>query len=193
MVPVPAPTLPSATAPVSAAASAARTWASVMGRDRMALRKPSLVSPTTGLIDRTPAIPGCSSIHADQGIGGLPDAECTGEENGRLELTQLVHLGRAEQLPEAVADVDRSGHPIEEEISAVGQDGGDAGADRIADRDRGMPDPNARNIGDRVARAGLVDAGCHAEGAGADSRLGSERRGRQQQADDEGASHRGSS
>ena len=35
-----------------------------MGRERMALSPPSFVSPTTGLIDPTPPIPGRASIHS---------------------------------------------------------------------------------------------------------------------------------
>src|SRR5689334_15847403 len=62
-VPAPAPTLPSVTGPDDAAAIADRTSAAVIGRERMALRVPSFVSATTGLIEWTFSIPGCSSIH----------------------------------------------------------------------------------------------------------------------------------
>ena len=63
-VPVPAPTDPSSTGPVRADSSAARTCPGVIGRARMSFRPPSLVSPTTGLIERTPSIPSRASIHS---------------------------------------------------------------------------------------------------------------------------------
>ena len=64
MVPRPAPTLPSATGPPRADSMACTTSGGAMGRDRMALSVPSLVSPTTGLMDRTFSMPGWASIHA---------------------------------------------------------------------------------------------------------------------------------
>src|SRR4051794_29973928 len=64
IVPAPAPTEPSATEPESADSSAWTTSPAEIGRDRMSFNAPSLVSPTTGLIDRTADIPGCASIQA---------------------------------------------------------------------------------------------------------------------------------
>ena len=57
-VPRPAPTLPCSTGPLSAEPIASSTSRSVMGRIRMSLRYPSLVSPTTGLAERTRSLPG---------------------------------------------------------------------------------------------------------------------------------------
>ena len=59
-VPAPAPTVPSSTSPSDARSSAVRTWPAVIGRDRIALSPPSLVSPTTGLIEKTFPMPGWS-------------------------------------------------------------------------------------------------------------------------------------
>jgi hypothetical protein len=61
-VPVPAPTEPSATAPSAAPASAAKTSARPTWRPRMSFRKPSFVSATTGLIERTCSLPGSASM-----------------------------------------------------------------------------------------------------------------------------------
>lgn len=49
LVPVPAPTLPSAGRSAEAESRAAKTCSGVIGRERMSDRYPSLVSPTTGL------------------------------------------------------------------------------------------------------------------------------------------------
>lgn len=58
VVPRPAPTLPSSTGPGRASRIARSTSASVIGRLRMSFRKPSLVSPITGLTERTSSLPG---------------------------------------------------------------------------------------------------------------------------------------
>jgi hypothetical protein len=64
-VPVPAPTLPSATGPSRAESSAWRTCSARTGRLRIAtLSVPSFVSATTGLIERTRSIPGRASCQA---------------------------------------------------------------------------------------------------------------------------------
>ena len=63
-VPVPAPTLPSCTAPPVAVSSARRTASAVTGRARISLSPPSLVSPTTTLSDRTCCMSGLASIHS---------------------------------------------------------------------------------------------------------------------------------
>ena len=61
-VPVPAPTQPSATSPAEASRRAARTSARVTCRPRMSFSRPSLVSPTTALTDRTSSLPGWPSV-----------------------------------------------------------------------------------------------------------------------------------
>jgi hypothetical protein len=64
IVPAPAPTLPSVTAPPAADVRARRTTSGVIGRERMVLSVPSFVSPTTGLIERTFSMPGMASSSA---------------------------------------------------------------------------------------------------------------------------------
>ncbi len=61
-VPVPAPTLPSSTGPPFAFLTAASTSSGVTFRPRMSFRYPSLVSPTTGLMDSTSSLPGSASM-----------------------------------------------------------------------------------------------------------------------------------
>ncbi len=63
-VPVPAPTLPSATGPGAACSIADRTSAGVTRRARMSFRAPSLVSPTSALTERTSSLPGWSSVQS---------------------------------------------------------------------------------------------------------------------------------
>ena len=62
IVPVPAPTSPSSTGPPFAFFRAANTSSDVMWRPRMSLRYPSLVSPTTGLMDSTFSLPGNANM-----------------------------------------------------------------------------------------------------------------------------------
>ncbi len=74
-VPVPAPTDPSATGPVRAAAMAARPSAVVTRRARMSLRPPSLVSPTTALTERTFSLPSWRKVQS------IPAAAASGTES----------------------------------------------------------------------------------------------------------------
>jgi hypothetical protein len=105
--------------------------------------------------------------HGDQlgheRVGSAPDAEGAGEQDRRLELTQLTHLRRADQLAECVADVDRRRHAIEEEVPAVRQDGGDARVHGVAEHDGLLADEDAGDVGDRIERPGSKDAWCDAE------------------------------
>ena len=61
----------------------------------------------------------------------------------------------------------RRGHPVEEEIAAVREDRGDAGADRIAQADGHLADPDPGDVGDRVAGTGLIGPGGDPQGSGA--------------------------
>ena len=166
-VPVPAPTAPSATGPVDADVSAARTCSGEIGRDRMSFRVPSFVSATTGLIERTLAMPGCSSSHSDHRVGRLPHAERAREENRRLQLAELAQLRDAGDLPEPVADVERRRHAIGEQIAAVRKDRRHAGANAVALDDRRLPHAHAGDIGDGVQFARREHARLDAQIAGA--------------------------
>jgi hypothetical protein len=61
------------------------------------------------------------------GIGRLPDAKRAGQEDRRLQLTELGQLGDTDQLSEAIPHVKCRWHAIEEEIAGMRQDGGDPG------------------------------------------------------------------
>src|SRR6185503_5062300 len=100
---------------------------------------------------------------AHQGIGGAPDTERAREENGRLQLTELRELRGAEELSEAVSDMQRRGDAVEKEIALVRQDRGDAGANGVALVHGRVPYPHARNVGDGVVRPWCEDTRLHAE------------------------------
>ena len=74
MVPVPAPTLPSATGPPVAATRAASMCACVTPRARISFSRPSLVSPTTALTLRTSWLPGCASVQSTSASTARPTA-----------------------------------------------------------------------------------------------------------------------
>lgn len=72
IVPVPAPTAPSGTAPPAAPAMALATCSRVTLRARMSLRRPSLVSPTSAFTDLTSSLPGCASVHSTTASSAVP-------------------------------------------------------------------------------------------------------------------------
>ena len=76
--------------------------------------------------------------------------------------------------------MDGRGDAIEEDVAGMGQDGGDAGPDGVAQAHRGLADPHAGDIGDRVQRSRWERAGDDAEIAGARGVLGVRRRGHEQ-------------
>ena len=133
-----------------------------------------MVSPTTGLIERTSLHARLRQQPADHRVGRAPDAQRAGEQDRRLELAELGHLRHAEQLAEAVADVDGGGDAVEKDVAGMGQDGGDAGPDRVADANRGLADAHAGDVGDRVQRTRREGAGDDAEVAGARGALGAQ-------------------
>src|SRR6266545_1596726 len=102
-------------------------------------------------------------------VGGAGDAQRAGQHDGRLELPQLVHLGRSRQLAESIPDDDRGRHLVAKRIPTVREDRGDAGVDRVAAGDRGVADAHPRDIGDRVEGAGgeRTDNDAHVSRSGA--------------------------
>ena len=66
---------------------------------------------------------------SDERVGHAGGGKRGGQQNRRFNLAQLVDLRGAYQLAERIAHKDRPGNFFSEEIAAVGQDGGDSGAD----------------------------------------------------------------
>ena len=120
-VPVPAPTDPSSTFRALALLIAAKTSSRVMCRPRMSLRKPSLVSATSGLIDCTSSLPRESEHIIDQKIADVRNAQRRGQQNRRFDLAEFVDLRRAHQFPETVADKNRARNFFLKQISACGK------------------------------------------------------------------------
>jgi len=108
----------------------------------------------------------------EHGVGGAGDAQRAGQHDGRLELSQLVDLRRARELPEPVPDDDRRGDLVAKRIAAVRQNRGDAGVDRIPAGDRCVADAHAGDVGDCIEGARGEGADDDAEVAGAGAGLG---------------------
>ena len=134
-VPVPAPTAPSSTAPLVRAVDRRRD---VLARARAGRgcrsAPPSLVSPTSALTERTFSLPGCASVQRTTASSAAPTRERVRQHDRRLDRAELLDLRRAGELAERVADEDRAGHLLAEQIAAVRQDRRDAGAHGIAAR-----------------------------------------------------------
>ena len=150
IVPVPAPTDPSATGPADAVRMAARTSAVVTGRLRMSFSPPSFVSPTSALTDRTCSLPGLRERVPDHRVDSDAHGQGVGQHDGRLDGAELVDLRRAGQLAEGVADVDRAGHLVLKEVAAVRKNRRHARADVVPANHRRVADADAWNIRDGV-------------------------------------------
>jgi hypothetical protein len=90
----------------------------------------------------------------DQRIRHPGNAEGGSEQYRGFGLSQLVHLRRAHQLAETVADEDCSRHLVLEQVASVRQDSGDAGADLLVADQGDVPHGDTRDISDCVQGAG---------------------------------------
>jgi hypothetical protein len=68
--------------------------------------------------------------------------------------------------------VDGGRDAVEKDVAGMGEDGGDAGPDGVADANRGLTDADARDVGNGVQGTGREGAGEDAEVAGASRALG---------------------
>src|SRR5688572_8881573 len=107
----------------------------------------------------------------DHRVGSLPDTKGAREEDRRLELSELVELRCAQQLAEAIADVQRSGNTVTIGIAFVREDCGDSGSHGISLHDRDLADPHPGDVGDGVESPGAKHAGRNAKLARARSLL----------------------
>src|SRR5687768_12786987 len=83
-------------------------------------------------------IDGWNVLHSGPGdhplshcVSRAPHAQRAREEDWSLQLAKLAQLSDAGELAIAVADEQAGGHAIEKRISAMRQDRGHAGVDRI--------------------------------------------------------------
>ena len=163
-MPVPPPTLPSATGPDFARIE---RGVHVFGLHVKAVHV--VEHAVVGLGDqriREPDVPDqrrevLVAIHpAERGVAHHADAAGVGDQDRRLEKAGLLHPVRAGHVAVAVQHVVRGEHRIE--LPAARQDRGDAGADRplpfdelaFAANQRREADLDAGDIGDGVERSG---------------------------------------
>ena len=177
IIPVPLPTLPSATGPAAAVASAWSTCSGLTCRPLMSLRIPSQVSPTTGSAQngsggRSRAIAATiapctvptscvfvsatgvvkrpdSRIHAVPVSSPFPFSRCQPANTGSSHTRPSC--GTTTVTPVRTGPCADTKRPV-----ALDQ--------------RGVPDADARHVGDRVGRAGLVGADRDPEVASAHAR-----------------------
>jgi hypothetical protein len=82
------------------------------------------------------------------------DSQRVRQDDGRLDGAELAHLRRPGELAEGVADEHAARHLVEEQIAAMGHDGRDSGADRVALDQGDVADAHAGDVGDGVERPG---------------------------------------
>jgi hypothetical protein len=91
------------------------------------------------------------------------DAQRVRQHDRCFNRAELGDLRRSRQLPKRVADEHGAGHLVLKHVAAVRHDRRHAGADAVALHDRGVADPDAVHVGNRVEWAGRVDAGRDAD------------------------------
>ena len=96
----------------------------------------------------------------------LRHAQRIGQDDGCLQIAQLLDLRAAGELAEGIRDVDTGRDLLLEEIAAVRQDRGHARAEISALMERHVPDHDACHIRDRVERSGRQDARDNSQVAG---------------------------
>ena len=89
---------------------------------------------------------------SDDRLDRRADRQGVREDDRRLDRAELVHLRRARELAERVADEYRARHLLLKEISAVRQNRGDAGAHSVAFDNRRLSHRDAAHVGDGVQR-----------------------------------------
>ena len=146
IIPVPPPTLPSATAPSDAASSAARACSGRTWKPLTSFSTPSHVSATTGRLHvlRSPV-----SAAATRASWTAPTEWVFVSAIGVVSRPDSLHPLEPGHL--AVA-VETEGCGKHRELRR--DDDRDAGPDVVALDERRMPDTNAFDVGDRVQRSG---------------------------------------
>ena len=126
--------------------------------------QPAIVCLADQRVDGAHAlVAGLCQRPADDGVDSDADAECIRKHDRRLDRAELLHLRRAGELAESVADKDRAWNLLAEEIAAVRKDGCHAGAHGTAIYERDLPDAHAGDVRDRVEGASDARAGLDAQ------------------------------
>jgi hypothetical protein len=103
----------------------------------------------------------------DEEVSHAGNAERASQENRRFDFAEFVDLRGTGQLAEGVADEHGAGHFFAKEITGVGKDGGDTGANGVGFEHRGVANEDAGDVGNGVERAGRENADADAYVAGA--------------------------
>ena len=140
-IPVPPPTLPSATAPPTAAARAARRCSARTWKPLMSLSRPSYVSPTTGSDQCVARWRRVLDRDRDEGVAHDPDAVRVGDRDRRRQQARLADPFEAGHLAVAVEPMAARVDRLVPAIRAARHDHGDAGPDRARARRRAARRP----------------------------------------------------
>ena len=98
----------------------------------MSLSVPSLVSPTRPLTDRTLSLPGCAIVQRTTASSAAPTDSVLVRTIGVSIVPSSSTCVDPASLPNALPTKTAPGHLLAEQVAAVRQDRGDAGADRVA-------------------------------------------------------------
>src|SRR5262249_51564938 len=133
------------------------------GRPSPDITEPSRIGFGDQRVDRTHVLVAGQRKQVSGGrVPRFPHAQGAGENNGRLELAQLVDLQSTSELAKCVSHYDRGRDLVAKEVARVREDGSDARVDRPVLADRHLTYANARYVGDRVERPRRQDAELHA-------------------------------
>ena len=156
-IPVPPPTLPSATGPSAAAASAASRCSAVTWKPSMSLSRPSYVSPTTGS-DQTRPDGARSTAAATSASRTTPTLWVLVIATGAGQEARLADPLEAGQLAVAVEPVAAGEDGLAPDVAVVRDDDRDAGPDRAAADDERPVAVDRASCGRRGRRATSVIA-----------------------------------
>src|SRR5205085_2077447 len=163
IVPAPAPTDPSSTAPSFAFKDCGEDFVAT-DRTQPNVVERAVVRLADDDIDRADIfIAGKREHEIDHGVGNARYVQRRGQHDWRLDLAELVDLRRPHQLAEAVSDEDCARYFVAKEIAAVWQDRRDAAAHVVAANECRLSDANAGDIRNGVERSGREDADRDAE------------------------------
>ena len=94
----------------------------------------------------------------DHSIRHLPYTQRAGESDRRFQLAQFIDLGDAEQLSEAVGDVDGRRNAVVIQVAIMWEDDCHTRADRLAFPNGRVADFDSGDVGDGVVAPRLEDA-----------------------------------
>jgi hypothetical protein len=138
-----------------------------------------LVSPTTGLIERTPSMSGCASSHSTMASAARQthsvQVSRIGVSSSPSSRTCVTPMSLPKPLPTTIAAGTRSRNGL----PPCGRIAVTPVLTRVAFADRGLADAHAGHVGDGVVRAGVEDTADDARADAGASRCARGRHARQ--------------